>query len=230
ERGMKRMIRASPTRPNAIWTRPARITVGSRYSTPWVCTSGATTSATAPAAAVIIAGRPPRKVIEIASTTEAMRLTFGSTPAITEKEMTSGIRARVVTAPASTSVVRRRGLRRACSTAGEEEDVVTGRCYPRPRRTTLAVCLPCVAPHRDRAARPDRPARSARQRFHGPACSPPLRLHLAALRDDPRVRGRDRDGARGRRQPVDRRGRRRARRGRAGGAAGPARGRRRAHP
>ena len=126
ERGMNRMILASPSTPNRIWMMPARITVGSRYSTPWVCTSGATTSATAPAAAVIIAGRPPRIDIEIASTTEAMRLTFGSTPAITEKEMTSGIRASVVTAPASASVVRSRGFRRACRVVGLEVDVEVG--------------------------------------------------------------------------------------------------------
>src|ERR1700710_2397853 len=74
------------------------------------------TRATEPAAAVIIAGRPPRTDMVRASTTEATRLTMGSTPATMEKEMTSGTRASVVTSPASTSRDSSRGERRTAAT------------------------------------------------------------------------------------------------------------------
>ena len=47
---------------------------------------------------------------------EAKRLIRGSTPAMIEKEIASGMRARATTKPASTSVRSRRGERRAPST------------------------------------------------------------------------------------------------------------------
>src|ERR1700712_1725800 len=71
------------------------------------------TRATEAEAAVIIADRPPRIDMVRANTTEATRLTIGSTPATIENEMTSGTRARVVTRPARTSRESNRGERRA---------------------------------------------------------------------------------------------------------------------
>ena len=81
-------------------------TAGKMYATPCWCTIGPITNATEPAAAVTIAGRPPRNDIDRHNTTEAIRLTLGSTPAITENEITSGINARAVMTPASTSRVK----------------------------------------------------------------------------------------------------------------------------
>ncbi len=62
------------------------------------------TRATAPVAAEIMAGRPPTKAITMAMVQAANRPTLGSTPAITEKEIASGIRARPTTRPARASV------------------------------------------------------------------------------------------------------------------------------
>jgi hypothetical protein len=67
-------------------------------------------------AAEIIAGRPPRIATVTAIVKEANRPTRGSTPAMIENEMASGIRARATTSPARTSVRRRRGERSAFST------------------------------------------------------------------------------------------------------------------
>lgn len=67
------------------------------------------TTATAPVAVLIIAGRPPATEIVTAMTKLENGPTAGSTPAITENEITSGISASVVTMPASTSVVSSRG-------------------------------------------------------------------------------------------------------------------------
>ena len=57
----------------------------------------------APVAAEIIAGRPPRKAIDTAIVNDAKRPTRGSTPAMIENEIASGMRARATTRPASTS-------------------------------------------------------------------------------------------------------------------------------
>ncbi|GBR52857.1 hypothetical protein AA106555_1063 [Neokomagataea thailandica NBRC 106555] len=48
-------------------------------------------------------GRPPNSAIDTDITKEAKRETAGETPAIYEKAMTSGIKAKVPTIPASTS-------------------------------------------------------------------------------------------------------------------------------
>ena len=66
--------------------------------------SGAMTSATAPVAAEIIAGRPPTMAMVTAMVKEANRPTRGSTPAMIENEIASGISASATTRPASTSV------------------------------------------------------------------------------------------------------------------------------
>src|SRR5699024_2692648 len=84
--------------------------------------TGAITSATAPVAAEIIAGRPPTTAIVTAIVKEANSPTCGGTPAMIEKEIASGIRARATTRPPSTSVLSRRGSRRALRT-------VSGRCW-----------------------------------------------------------------------------------------------------
>ena len=66
---------------------------------PWSRTSGAMTSATEPAAADTIAGRPPTIEITTAMTTLENRPTAGSTPATTENEIASGMSASAVTMP-----------------------------------------------------------------------------------------------------------------------------------
>ena len=74
------------------------------------------TSAMAPVAAEIIAGRPPTMAMVTAIVKEANNPTRGSTPAMIEKEIASGMRASATTRPASTSVLRRCGDRRAAIT------------------------------------------------------------------------------------------------------------------
>ncbi len=64
-------------------------------------------------AAEIIAGRPPRKAIETAIVNDANSPTRGSTPAMIENEIASGISASATTRPASTSVRSSRGERSA---------------------------------------------------------------------------------------------------------------------
>ena len=85
---------------------------------PYSRATGAMTSATAPAAAVIIAGRPPVNAMTTASTNDEKSPTRGSTPATTENAIASGIRAIATTSPASTSRVSSRGRRSAWSTVG----------------------------------------------------------------------------------------------------------------
>jgi hypothetical protein len=60
--------------------------------------------AIAPVAAEIMPGRPPVKAITTAMQNEAYRPTFGSTPAMIENAMASGIRASATTSPASRSL------------------------------------------------------------------------------------------------------------------------------
>src|SRR5690625_2211286 len=109
--GMNRMSRANPTRPSTTCNAPARITVAMRYSTPWLATSGAMTSATAPVAAEIIAGRPPTIAIVTAIVKEANSPSRGSTPAMMENAMASGMSASATTSPPSTSVFSNVGVR-----------------------------------------------------------------------------------------------------------------------
>ena len=91
---------------------------------PWSRTTGAMTSATAPVAAEIIAGRPPRKAMETAIVNEANSPTRGSTPAMMENEIASGISARATTRPARTSVRSILGERRALPTVGCSDGAV----------------------------------------------------------------------------------------------------------
>jgi hypothetical protein len=112
-RGTNRMTRATPSRPRSTWTTPPSSTAATRYCRPWLATSGATTRATAPVAAEIIAGRPPVNAMVTAIVKEAKRPTRGSTPAMIENEIASGMSARATTRPASTSVRATRGLSQA---------------------------------------------------------------------------------------------------------------------
>jgi len=77
------------------------------------------TSAMAPVAALIMPGRPPTKAITTAMQKLAYRPTLGSTPAMMEKAMASGISARATTRPASTSprVLKNQVFFRLCSMA-----------------------------------------------------------------------------------------------------------------
>src|SRR5690606_3962304 len=75
-----------------------------RYCRPCSFTKVIIKSAIAPVAAEIMAGRPPKKAMDTAMQKDAYKPTCGSTPAMAEKAIDSGIRARPTTRPASTSV------------------------------------------------------------------------------------------------------------------------------
>ena len=85
----------------------------------------------APVAAEIIPGRPPEKAMMIAIEKEAYRPTFGSTPAMIENEIASGISASATTSPDKRSVrgrpihsLRRKApCARAAVRTGKEEDI-----------------------------------------------------------------------------------------------------------
>lgn len=66
-------------------------------------TNGTINSAIAPVAAEIIPGRPPVNAIITAIQKDAYKPTIGSTPAIIEKAMASGIKANATTIPARIS-------------------------------------------------------------------------------------------------------------------------------
>ena len=89
--------------PARICNTPVSTVAASRYSRPCVLTSVTITSAMAPVAAEIMPGRPPAKAITTAMLNEAYNPTLGSTPAIIEKAIASGISARATTSPARTS-------------------------------------------------------------------------------------------------------------------------------
>jgi hypothetical protein len=71
ERGTKRISFATPSAASASWKTPATIVAASRYSTPCSSTRPTTTSAIAPVAAEIIAGRPPASAIVTAIVNDA---------------------------------------------------------------------------------------------------------------------------------------------------------------
>ncbi len=102
---------------------------------PYSRATGAITSAIAPVAAVIMAGRPPTNAIVTAMTNDENSPTLGSTPAMIEKEIASGISASATTRPARTSRVKIRGLFSAVSTEG------SGRYRPRPSSVVVTVLM-----------------------------------------------------------------------------------------
>ncbi len=71
ERETKRMTRARPSRPAAIWRRPARTVAASRYCRPWSRTSVTISTAVAAVAAEIMPGRPPVMAVRTAMENEA---------------------------------------------------------------------------------------------------------------------------------------------------------------
>ena len=68
-RGTNRMSLWTPSSPKRIWKAPVRTVAANMYSTPWSRTSCTSTSAIAPVAAEIIAGRPPANAMMIAMVT-----------------------------------------------------------------------------------------------------------------------------------------------------------------
>ncbi len=102
------------------------------------------TRAMAPVAAEIIARRPPTIAMVTAMVKEANRPMAGSTPAMIENEIASGIRARATTRPASTSVRQTFGSfsqsgrrTRRCAagdSADEDKRAVTCRARAHPQR------------------------------------------------------------------------------------------------
>lgn len=87
-----------------IWIIPVRTVAAKRYCKPCSLTKVIISKAIAPVAAEIMAVRPPKKAIVTAIQKDAYKPTCGSTPAIAEKAMDSGINASPTTRPASTSV------------------------------------------------------------------------------------------------------------------------------
>ena len=81
-----------------------------------LATSGAMTSATAPVAAEIMAGRPPVNAMVTAMVNAENSPTRGSTPAMTENAMASGISASATTSPPRTSMPSSLGWRSVRST------------------------------------------------------------------------------------------------------------------
>ncbi len=103
ERDTKRISSPSFNTPNRICSNPVNKVAANKYSRPCSRTSVIISSAMAPVAAEIIAGRPPAKAVITAIQKEAYRPTLGSTPAIIEKAIASGIKASATTSADSTS-------------------------------------------------------------------------------------------------------------------------------
>ncbi len=103
ERETKRISAGSFASPAAICRTPVSTVATSRYCRPWSRTRSTISSAIAPVAAEIIAGRPPAKAITTAMENEAYRPTLGSTPAMIENAIASGISASATTRPERTS-------------------------------------------------------------------------------------------------------------------------------
>jgi len=87
----------------AICSTPVSSVAASRYCRPCSFTSVTISTAIAAVAAEIMPGRPPTKATTTAMQNEAYSPTLGSTPAMIENAMASGIRASATTMPASRS-------------------------------------------------------------------------------------------------------------------------------
>ena len=103
ERETNRISAPSLSTPASTCSTPVSKVATSRYCRPWSLTSVTMTRAMAPVAAEIMPGRPPAKAITTAMLNEAYSPTLGSTPAMMEKAMASGMSASATTMPASTS-------------------------------------------------------------------------------------------------------------------------------
>ena len=115
ERETKRISVLSRSAPAKICSTPVRIVAANRYCSPWSFTRSTISSAIAPVAAEIMPGRPPAIAVITAMQNDAYRPTFGSTPAISEKAMASGISASATSTPDSRSP---RTLPNHCSRRG----------------------------------------------------------------------------------------------------------------
>src|SRR3546814_14483080 len=82
---------------------PISMVEAKRESIPWSLTNGTTSTATAAVAADIMPGLPPTKEMITAMENDEYSPTLGSTPAMMEKPMASGIRARETRMPARIS-------------------------------------------------------------------------------------------------------------------------------
>ena len=82
---------------------PVRTVAAKRYCKPWSLTKSIISNAIAPVAAEIDPGLPPKKAVRTAIIKEVYSPTLGSTPAIIEKAIASGISANPTTAPANKS-------------------------------------------------------------------------------------------------------------------------------
>ncbi len=103
DRDTNRISAPSLANPAPIWKTPVNSVAASRYWSPCSRTRTTITSAMAPVAAEIIAGRPPANAVTTAMQNEAYRPTFGSTPAMIENAIASGMSARATTRPESRS-------------------------------------------------------------------------------------------------------------------------------
>ncbi len=83
---------------------PVSTVAANKYCKPCSLTKVIISSAIAPVAAEIMAGRPPKNAILTAIQKDAYSPTCGSTPAIAENAIDSGMSAKPTTKPASTSV------------------------------------------------------------------------------------------------------------------------------
>src|ERR1700754_1867157 len=92
--------------------------VRNRYCRPCSLTRPTISKAIAPVAAEITAGRAPEEAITTAMENEAYNPILGSTPAMIEKAIASGISASATTSPESTSP---RTLKNHCWLQREEE-------------------------------------------------------------------------------------------------------------
>ena len=89
--------------PANICRTPVSTVTANKYSRPCSLTKVTINNAMAPVAAETIPERPPVKAITTEILKEAYKPTLGSTPAMIEKAMASGIKASATTRPASRS-------------------------------------------------------------------------------------------------------------------------------
>ena len=115
ERETKRISMFSRSAAASSCSSPARMVAANRYCRPWSRTRSTITSAIAPVAAEIMPGRPPAIEVTTAMQNEAYSPTLGSTPAMIENAIASGIRASATSRPDSTSP---RTLPSHCSRSG----------------------------------------------------------------------------------------------------------------
>ena len=98
--GTSRMSLPSLAAPHASWMTPAMRTAANRYSGPWFATSGANTTAVAPAAPLMTPGCAPRMAVDRPMSAAAWSPQIGETPATNVNASDSGTIARETVMPA----------------------------------------------------------------------------------------------------------------------------------